>query len=589
MVFREGHLVNVTAGLDKGAEGIVTEVDDDVIYITKTEGNFKEMYDTHNNFGFFKDRVEITIPKLFVKDKIRVKEKAYDKTKLDKYSDNFSIDKVGVILKLLADGSVLTNLREEAIPPKYIIVHEVKKSAVRKTISVKAGDIVYYKNGTGIDAAKVRGQYGTAIEIEDIHYDTYEIKRKDLCKKVSVSEMLSLVTVKKAWTDLEKAKTIIKDMEIIKKLLKSDSIKRVKPKPSLEDPTLTDHVPYDPTMGRRARHYNEMELGETKQIDNPLDQVLRKLRYELKLCTKPSIRTMKLKDESHQLGGTTLSDIKQAYWEVVRKVRCSAKVPVKYTTVLGQKVYKKSGVYTKAGTIAKIAKQLKSSSLVLQEKVPYTKAKYVGIELELYSRKSRDDLNDMFTAAGLGKNINLVNDLSIKRFPEGFSSIEVRMLATESTVHSVIERTAEILKVAEAGVNETCGLHVHLDMRNRDVKKAFKNLYNSQDVLFKAVPKERHTNPYCKKIPDGNFLTAYKRSAHYDAISASAYRKLRTLEVRMHEGSVDAKVISNWVNLLISIVETKKVKKFKVVKDFVGQLPTLSQDDKDFFQSRLVA
>jgi len=256
--------------------------------------------------------------------------------------------------------------------------------------------------------------------------------------------------------------------------------------------------------------------------------------------------------------------------------------------ILGVQHCKQGNVFTQAGTIKKISDALTSPSIMGVIKVPILKSHHVGVEIECFSDYTRESLNTLFLQAGLGKNISLVNDQSIKRYGEQ-QPIEVRIIATERSISRVIDKTIEVLAKGNVGVNDSCGLHVHLDMRHRNVKSCYRKLYNAQETLFKASSEERRTNQYCMKLTSSCFQKALERNQHYDCISAQAYSRHKTLEVRMHEGSVDAKQINNWIKILIGVVTSRNVNKNGSADDFVNTLTSVTAEDKDYFKARLTA
>lgn len=131
---------------------------------------------------------------------------------------------------------------------------------------------------------------------------------------------------------------------------------------------------------------------------------------------------------------------------------------------------------------------------------------------------------------------------------------ELRVIAGSKQYREIIERVCKVL-VEDNGatVNSTCGLHVHLDMRNRDVNKAYHNLFTCQDLLYSMVPAARRRSSYCRPNTERKFSDA--DATRYLGINCQAYNEHKTLEVRLHSGTVNAEKISNWVELLQAIVD----------------------------------
>src|ERR1019366_2621851 len=57
------------------------------------------------------------------------------------------------------------------------------------------------------------------------------------------------------------------------------------------------------------------------------------------------------------------------------------------------------------------------------------------------------------------------------------SGHEISIVAQKSQIAGIVTKVCEVLLKHGSTVNDTCGLHVHLDMRGtRDVKQSFANL-----------------------------------------------------------------------------------------------------------------
>lgn len=142
---------------------------------------------------------------------------------------------------------------------------------------------------------------------------------------------------------------------------------------------------------------------------------------------------------------------------------------------------------------------------------------------------------------------------------------ELRVIATQKQINAVIKKVSNVLiNNCDAKVNSSCGLHVHLDMRNRDVEKSFHNLVMTQPLLYSMVPKSRRTGTYSQPTKLTPFKSATKD--RYLGINPNSYREHKTIEVRLHSGTVCSTKINNWINLLVSIVDhDKTINKIKTI------------------------
>jgi hypothetical protein len=230
--------------------------------------------------------------------------------------------------------------------------------------------------------------------------------------------------------------------------------------------------------------------------------------------------------------------------------------------------------------------------LLYEKKVPTTKHNYVGVELEfLIPRGNNDKLKSLLLKENLQWNVHLGTDGSVidPNFVEQIEfrptpwnprdmmrivtneilrplGKEIRILATEKEMPDYINKVCDILKKCKAYTNNTCGFHVHLDMRNRNVDKVCNNFYSLQNILFKMQPKHRRKNKYCMNLTREVMRRINSDIKKYDwddddryySINKLAYPKQRTLEIRLHEGTINPIDIRRWVYFLIKIATSSK-------------------------------
>lgn len=153
---------------------------------------------------------------------------------------------------------------------------------------------------------------------------------------------------------------------------------------------------------------------------------------------------------------------------------------------------------------------------------------------------------------------NLLKSMDMKyvQTQEAFG-YELRLLVKQKEVTTILAKLQPFFKEAKAYANKTCGLHVHLDMRNRNVEQCFKRLYDKQSFLYAQCAKHRADSAYATKV---DRHTTVGGTGHYHGINAGdAYRKLKTIEVRIKEGTTDCTDVRRWVNTLLNIVEGNEV------------------------------
>lgn len=248
------------------------------------------------------------------------------------------------------------------------------------------------------------------------------------------------------------------------------------------------------------------------------------------------------------------------------------------------------------------------------DKYPVSSTKHVGIEIEFISSLEEDDIIDLLVKYDLQNNCNLKDDGSLNgeriikeimptfkhdcddhgwssmtyvngqhiykncsgceeedaweaKYEPTWNTFELTVLTTETEMKKILNRVKLVMEECKAEVNNSCGLHVHLDMRNRDMKKCVKSLLSKQKEFRKMVDKSRLQNSMCKPLTAT--LAKRKQQDRYRDINLCAYEKFGTVEIRIHEGCVNTWEIYNWCRYLISIVDNKKASKSYVKKRII--------------------
>ena len=160
---------------------------------------------------------------------------------------------------------------------------------------------------------------------------------------------------------------------------------------------------------------------------------------------------------------------------------------------------------------------------------------YVGIEVEFVAKGyDENDIGEELQAAGLGKYCYVFDE---------HCGIEICILAKESEYKDVLARVLDVIEDFEGYAGDNCGIHVHLDMRSRDVNKCYHNLYKSLGLMKKLVTKDRHGGQWSSTNAYSDFTSQkdYQdfEDNRYLAINTLSYDRHETLEIRLHHGSVD--------------------------------------------------
>ena len=120
------------------------------------------------------------------------------------------------------------------------------------------------------------------------------------------------------------------------------------------------------------------------------------------------------------------------------------------------------------------------------------------------------------------------------------------------TDYSRLYHACHLLATHGARVNRTCGLHVHLDVRDlsplkryRDVKAEGSRLHAVISTVGRyLVPPSRLNNRYCA-------LTPPSTSDRYRAVNAEATGKHGTIEIRLHSGTAEADKARLWAEFCL--------------------------------------
>lgn len=247
--------------------------------------------------------------------------------------------------------------------------------------------------------------------------------------------------------------------------------------------------------------------------------------------------------------------------DIIRKQRITQrKIEAKEKVISGKLSYSKvGGVLTKPGEFFRLNEGF-AQNIIDQVKVPTTSENYVGIEIEMLSPKKHEDLEKEFIKARLHKYVNLGDDVSIKGETTGFHPIELRVCLPESLLDSHIKLITDLLRKNDCYANRSCGMHVHIDMRNRDPELCYRNFFKVQDIMIKSQPQSRRTNKYCLPNTEASLkLSEFTNDARRSAINTNSYSKnnMKTIEIRIHEGATKFKDVLNWTKFLVGTASLK--------------------------------
>lgn len=252
------------------------------------------------------------------------------------------------------------------------------------------------------------------------------------------------------------------------------------------------------------------------------------------------------------------------YWiEKIKVNRQHRRQPNQSRFSFGHSYYTKQGsrqlgfVHINSGDITRIVQERKVTKF-LNGKGPVDDSHHVGVEIECFL-KADDRL--LVATALHDVNPELVNHVSVGgdgslrlgNLSSDYRGYEVRIVSSESLIEQHVNEVLLALSRFDVTVNGSCGLHVHIDARNRDKHAVFNRLAKFQAILYRMQPKSRRTSTWCNRGAL-TYNDARANGSRYQGINPHSYYRHKTIEVRLHSGTVNAVKINNWIKLLVKIV-----------------------------------
>lgn len=186
-------------------------------------------------------------------------------------------------------------------------------------------------------------------------------------------------------------------------------------------------------------------------------------------------------------------------------------------------------------------------------------ARTFGVEIECIYAGGTYPVQDALNAAGY-------TDWRVK-YDGSLSSGGVEVVSPVLTGEAGIDAirgVTRVLREMGATVNRTCGLHAHHGIRDLtvdDVKRAAKVWATNQGLIDGLVSPSRRdgANTYCARLSSYD-LAEINRSAslrdierglrnisRYKTFNLLSYGRFGTVEIRQHQGTLDAEKIISWV------------------------------------------
>lgn len=133
---------------------------------------------------------------------------------------------------------------------------------------------------------------------------------------------------------------------------------------------------------------------------------------------------------------------------------------------------------------------------------------------------------------------------------------------------SELEKVCWVLELCSVKVNDSCGLHIHMDAADFTME-TWKNLAltykHIEPMIDKFMPNSRRNNTYCRslntvsddKIKSARTIDELREVYHnqrYHKVNFEAYSRHKTVEFRQHSGTTNFTKIENWVRFIQRLI-----------------------------------
>lgn len=164
----------------------------------------------------------------------------------------------------------------------------------------------------------------------------------------------------------------------------------------------------------------------------------------------------------------------------------------------------------------------------------------------------------------------------------------------------MLKNACKTLNTANAKVNHTCGLHVHIGAAKLTEKQycnVFVNYMYLEAVIDTFMAESRRGNNayYAATLQDHKYgLTNATTIAHvrntlgsrYHKVNAESFARHKTIEFRQHAGTTNYDKIINWVNFCGKLVIWSKKNRLTAPIANIDEIPFLNAEEKSFFKAR---
>ena len=349
------------------------------------------------------------------------------------------------------------------------------------------------------------------------------------------------------------------------------------------------------SKGLNKEHKEEITFLKTKAQQIKRDY--RSCLFKKWRLTASSKKYKKYFEYDHYPTAKDIKHLKDSFKQSIKTFRSNLKKESKeQKNLLGFEYATYGGVFLAPKSILNIQAASKPEERIRKSKKPHDKIKanYVGLELELFAELGREELNKEFIKAGLAGTVYIKDDGSIRTEISSQKAHEVTALFREEYTAETVKKICAVLNSlrVKGSVNNSCGLHVHLDARNRNPEVMYYNFVSSLPMLKNMVPNCRVTNSQYCAINNSKVMASSPHptggSTRYQAVNPESYSKYKTVEIRLHSGSINATKIINWIKILTTIANhpTKLENDITSAYEFSAMFPEVNSKLIEYINKR---
>lgn len=233
-----------------------------------------------------------------------------------------------------------------------------------------------------------------------------------------------------------------------------------------------------------------------------------------------------------------------------------------------------------------------------------------GVEIEFFGAQDTT-LNQHFRALGLEVRNESYNHTTRPHW-KFVSDGSIRGNNAKEMVSPVLQGTeglkdfrkaCKALRLSNAKVNTTCGVHVHLDANDYSVenfKTLLKNQYLIEVQIDGIMPRSRkaNNNTYCQGFRGNQRNTFFQKidtcrtvnelanlfRTRYFKLNLQSFQRHGTVEFRQHGASTNFLKIKNWILICARLVEFSKQ---NILLTDINQI--LDENLQEYFEDRELA